>query len=231
MTMEQLFIRLLYEDWDERKYCFHLLEKDDEKNAQKGNREWFHDLELYCAAYEQREISHEEVYLENTKTLLVGHVLINTYLREHPDLSMQSKILMLNEVLYSKYENEVLGKQISYPAKVKKALDKKYASFLEMENGRHLFTIFTGNSYEVQAVAGKEVDIPETSFDVYDLAALAYIYKRIKETDPVREASHVVIDEAQDFGMMAYCCLHYCLRGCTYTIMGIPPRTYISGMG
>ncbi len=85
MTMEQLFIRLLYEDWDERKYRFHLLEKDDEKNAQKGNREWFHDLELYCAAYEQREISHEEVYLENTKTLLVGHVLINTYLREHPD--------------------------------------------------------------------------------------------------------------------------------------------------
>lgn len=156
MTMEQLFIRLLYEDWDERKYRFHLLEKDDEKNAQKGNREWFHDLELYCAAYEQREISHEEVYLENTKTLLVGHVLINTYLREHPDLSMQSKILMLNEVLYSKYENEVLGKQISYPAKVKKALDKKYASFLEMENGRHLFTIFTGNSYRCRQLPGKK---------------------------------------------------------------------------
>ena len=57
------------------------------------------------------------------------------------------------------------------------------------------------------------MDIPENSFDVYDLAALAYIYKRMKETDPVREASHVVIDEAQDFGMMAYCCLHYCLRG------------------
>ena len=36
----------------------------------------------------------------------------------------------------------------------------------------------------MQAVAGKEVDIPEISFDVYDLAALAYIYKRIKETDP-----------------------------------------------
>ena len=65
-----------------------------------------------------------------------------------------------------------------------------------------------------------DIDIPKDSFDVYDLAALAYIYKRIKETDPVREASHVVIDEAQDFGMMAYCCLHYFLRNCTYTIMG-----------
>lgn len=41
-----------------------------------------------------------------------------------------------------------------------------------------------------------DIDIPKDSFDVYDLAALAYIYKRIKETDPVREASHVVIDEA-----------------------------------
>lgn len=62
--------------------------------------------------------------------------------------------------------------------------------------------------------------MPENSFDVYDLAALAYLYKRIKENDPVREASHVVIDEAQDFGMMAYQVLHYCLRDCTYTIMG-----------
>lgn len=64
------------------------------------------------------------------------------------------------------------------------------------------------------------MEVPENSFDVYDLAALAYLYKRIKENDPVREASHVVIDEAQDFGMMAYQVLHYCLRDCTYTIMG-----------
>ena len=111
-------------------------------------------------------------------------------------------------------------KQISYPAKVKKALDKKYASFFGDGKWKTSIYDFYREFLQVQAVAGKEVDIPETSFDVYDLAALAYIYKRIKETDPVREASHVVIDEAQDFGMMAYCCLHYCLRGCTYTIMG-----------
>lgn len=67
---------------------------------------------------------------------------------------------------------------------------------------------------------GREVTPPGNSFDVYDLAALAYIYKRIKETDPVREASHVVIDEAQDFGMMAYRCMDACLSDCTYTIMG-----------
>lgn len=64
-----------------------------------------------------------------------------------------------------------------------------------------------------------------------DLAAMAYIYKRIKETDPVREASHVVIDEAQDFGMMVYRCLHYCMRGCTYTVMGDTSQNIHFGQG
>ena len=31
-----------------------------------------------------------------------------------------------------------------------------------------------------------EVSYIETEFDLYDLAALAYLYKRIKETDGIR---------------------------------------------
>ena len=88
---------------------------------------------------------------------------------------------------------------------------------MEMER---ICIYFLQRIFTCAAGGRKEVDVLENSFDVYDLAALAYIYKRIKETDPVREASHVVIDEAQDFGMMSYRCLHYCLYGCTYTIMG-----------
>ena len=64
------------------------------------------------------------------------------------------------------------------------------------------------------------VEVPDGSYDVYDLAAMAYLYKRIKEDTVIREAGHVVIDEAQDFGMMAYASLKYCLSKCTYTIMG-----------
>ena len=62
--------------------------------------------------------------------------------------------------------------------------------------------------------------MPEGVYDVYDLAAMAYLYKRIKEDTVIRETGHVVIDEAQDFGMMAYASLKYCLSKCTYTIMG-----------
>ena len=220
MTMEQLFIRLLYEDWDGARYSYHSLNKNDDRNCVKGGGKWFRELERFCNDYEESQISHDEVYMEKTGNLLLGRVLIDTYLKENPLMSMQSKCLMLNEILYSKYENEILGKHVSFTPEEKKELEKKYRTYYGRDDWK-------GSIYEVyhsfltkQAGNGYDIDIPENSFDVYDLAALAYIYKRIKEIDPVREATHVVIDEAQDFGMMAYCCLHYCMRGCTYTIMG-----------
>lgn len=231
MTMEELFIRLLYEDWDAEKYSVHTLDRADEGIRIKAGKEWFLDLEAYCREYEKSVIPADAVYMEKTGTILAGENLIGTYLKEHPEMSMESKILMLNEILYSKYENEVLGKQISFPEKEKKELDKKYASYFG--NGK-----WDGDIYSFyheflldQAKNGKNVAIPENSFDVYDLAALAYIYKRIRETDPVREASHVVIDEAQDYGMMAYHSLHYCLRGCIYTIMGDTSQNIHFGYG
>ena len=220
MTMEQLFIRLLYEDWDDKKYSIHEVSKNDSRNSIKGSKKWFEDLEKFCWDYEEKCIPRDEVYMEKTGNLLVGKVLIDTYLRDNPLLSMQSKILMLNEIIYSKYENEVLGKEVLFPAKERKVLDKKYKFYFGKDDWKgSIYDLYT-EFLEDQKQNGHDIDIPEESFDVYDLAALAYIYKRIKETDPVREASHVVIDEAQDFGMMAYSCLHYCLRNCTYTIMG-----------
>lgn len=220
MTMEQLFIRLLYEDWDEKKYSYHPLAADDGSSSKKGSLEWFEDLARFCDAYEQNFILHEEIYLEKTGILLMGPTLIDTWLKDHPLLSMQSKILMLNDILYGKFENEVLGKQVTFSEKEKKALGKKYKKYFGDGKWEMSIYEFYDAFLQAQAAAWKPVTVPENSFDVYDLAALAYIYKRMKETDPVREASHVVIDEAQDFGMMAYECLYYCLRGCTYTIMG-----------
>ena len=73
--------------------------------------------------------------------------------------------------------------------------------------------------------------VPEEAFHVYDLAALAYLYKRVKEKDVISEAHHVVIDEAQDFGMMAYLALKFCIQGCTYTIMGDVSQNIHFGYG
>ena len=226
MTMEELFVRLLYEDWDKEKYSIRPLDRQDEISCIKGTKEWFEKLEIYCERYEKNMIPREEIYLENSDRLLVGKVLIDTYCNDHPEMSVQAKCLMLNEILMSKYENEIQGKHVSYSAAEKKAMEKKYSTYFGKNEWKE--SIF--EEYE-KFLKEQNITIEENSYDVYDLAALAYLYKRMKEIDPIREASHIVIDEAQDFGMMAYCCLHYCIRGCTYTIMGDTSQNIHFGYG
>lgn len=220
LTMEQLFVRLLYEDWDDARYSYHSMERDDPENSVKCDTEWFLDLKAYCEEYEKESVPAEDIYLEKTGKLLIGADEIRRYLKEHPADSMESKMLMLGEIVHSRYENEILGRDITFPAEEKKRLDRKYTMYFGKGKWEGSVYAFYQDFLAAQAVRGREVTPPGNSFDVYDLAALAYIYKRIKETDPVREASHVVIDEAQDFGMMAYRCMDACLSGCTYTIMG-----------
>ena len=230
MTMEELFIRLLYEEWDGKKYSVHPVSQKAWQE-QKGSTAWFEKLEAYCQAYENQEIPQEAIVMEKTGVRLMRPAMIREYLRDNPLLSMESKILMLNKMLYARYENVIMGKVISFTEKERKILDKKYSTYFGNGKWNGSVRTFYQDFLRAQQQEGIPIEIPDTSFDVYDLAAMAYIYKRIKETDPVREASHVVIDEAQDFGMMVYRCLHYCMRGCTYTIMGDTSQNIHFGQG
>lgn len=57
MTMEQLFIRLLYEDWGETRFSYHNIDKTDAKNSIRGGTAWFLDLEKFCQNYENQSIA------------------------------------------------------------------------------------------------------------------------------------------------------------------------------
>lgn len=230
MTMEQLFVRLLYEDWDPG---LHHIRQDSQKDPAcriKGSYEWFHDLEQFCRDFEAARIPCENICLENG-VLLLSKSSIRNCLENNPDVSMQGKIGMLNAALHAKLENEVTGKSVTYPPDIRKELFRKYRRHF----GRDIWKGSVFQVYEEflqkQRENGKCAASPGNDFDLYDLAALAYIYKRIKETDGIREASHVIIDEAQDFGMMAYGALAYCLRGCTFTIMGDVSQNIHYGYG
>ncbi len=257
MTMEELFVRLLYEDWDEKKYSILKSGQSGNRGSIKGSQEWFLDLQAYCDKLEWEGILRESIYLnpgqfveglENGKNgvydrtvgrnvnpkdlvLLVDGEAVERYIRQNPKVSMQSKINMLNERLINKIKEEFLGKGIKYTESERKAILKAY-------RGRYGGKAWKGSIYalyrkflELQALKGKAVDIPADAFDVYDLAALAYLYKRIKETEVISEAHHIVIDEAQDFGMMAYSVLHFCIKDCTYTIMGDVSQNIHFGFG
>src|SRR5699024_7696172 len=231
MTMEQLFVRLLYEDWDSRIHRIGSIDNRDETVCLKGSYEWFHDLEQFCSEYENKMIPKTEVRMEKNGVLLIDEAAIHNYLDNNPKMSMQSKINRLNEILLSKLENEWEGKYVSYTPEEKKELQRIYRRYFgkNVWNGS-IFELYQ-DFLKVQEQNGKVVSFTENIFDLYDLAALAYLYKRIKETDGIREASHIIIDEAQDFGMMAYGALAYCLRGCTYTIMGDVSQNIHFGYG
>lgn len=220
MTMEQLFVRLLYEDWDSQKFTVKKLDKEDKNACVKGGFSWFHDLEDFCRCYEWSYIPREDVYAEKTHQLLMSRSAIENLLQKFDYLSLPEKLDKLTEHLMAKLENEIYGRYYTYPPEEQRALLKKYQTYFGKREWKgSIFELYDAFLLE-QNGRGHHISLPGTAFDVYDLAALAYLYKRIKETEIIREASHVVIDEAQDFGMMAYGALKYCMSKCTFTIMG-----------
>ena len=257
MTMEQLFVRLLYEDWDDKKYQIRATDRVGKKGSIRGTYGWFKELEAFCSKLEWNIIPRESIYLNPRQFVeglrdgksgvydetdgkparpgelveLMSRDAAERYIRQNPSVSVQSKIDMLNERLFIKVKDEFLGKGVKYTEAERKAILKAY-------RGRYGGKVWKRSIFELyrefltlQQQKGCEVDIPETEFDVYDLAALAYIYKRIKETEVISEAHHIVIDEAQDFGMMAYSVLKFCIRECTYTIMGDVSQNIHFGYG
>lgn len=219
MTMEELFVRLLYEDWDKKKYRVKPVIRGVTEPV-KGTLAWFRDLAEFCREYEWRIIPREDIRIEKNHVRLMSGDTVERLLTQFDRLSRADKITLLSERLEAKLENEICGKYYSYSAEEKKKLKRYYATYFGKREWKGSIFEMYDEFLDRQAERGIRAAHPEGAFDVYDLAALAYLYKRIKETEIIREAGHVVIDEAQDFGMMAYAALKYCLSTCTYTIMG-----------
>lgn len=257
MTMEQLFVRLLYEDWDEKKYRIRSADQMKRKGSVKGTLSWYRQLEEYCRRLEWEAIPRDTIFLNpkqfvegfrdgktgvfdetvgkrvDPKDLIeiVSRETIERYIVQNPTVSVQSKIDMLNERLIVKLKDEFLGKGVKYTESEKKAILRAYRGRYGARVWKKPIFELYRDFMEKQSAKGYDVEIPAAEFDVYDLAALAYLYKRVKETEVISEAHHVVIDEAQDFGMMAYSVLKYCIKDCTYTVMGDVSQNIHFGYG
>ena len=197
MTMEQLFVRLLYEDWDEKKYRILSADKMTAKDSVKGTRKWFHDLASYCKKLERNIIPSKSIYLnkrqfvegfKNGKSgvydetegktdpkdlieILPGEA-IERYIRQNPTVSVQSKINMLNDRLLIKLKDEFLGKGVKYTENERKAILKAYRGYFGGRTFRKsIFTMYR-EFLTLQNEKGYEMEIRHLEFDVYDL----YLY-------------------------------------------------------
>ena len=255
MTMAQLFTRLLYEEWDEKKYRISGSIRDNIR----GKLAWFEDLKGFCSQLEWNYIPRKDICLdtdvpqENSRILLLSQEAIEKYIRENPALSIQSKIDGLNERLTARLHNHFLEHMGKYTEDERKEIQRAYRGWFGGKKMKlSIFDLYDrflteqrrkwpGNhprsgsmetvSSPPEIVTSSKPARRVTEFDVYDLAALAYLYARVQETEVIQEAHHVVIDEAQDFGMMAYASLSHCLRGCTYTVMGDVSQNIRFGSG
>lgn len=255
MTMEQLFVRLLYEDWDEQNHSILENTAAAQNSMDRGTFGWFQALTEFGAGIEAERICMDSVVLDRRQFVeglkggvagvfderegepqpsdlveLLSGKAIRDYV-EQTNASVQTKINMLNERLIIKIKDEFLKNGLRYSEKERKAILKEYRGYF----GKRIFDTSIFELYQQflleQKQKGYEVSAPEQAYDVYDLAALAYLYKRIKETEVISEAHHVVIDEAQDYGMMAYAVLKYCMKDCTYTVMGDVSQNIHFGFG
>lgn len=255
MTMEQLFVRLLYEDWDEQSCSILENTAAAQGSMDRGTFGWFQALTEFGARIEAERICMDSVVLDRRQFVeglkggvagvfderegepqpsdlveLLSGKAIRDYV-EQTNASAQTKINMLNERLIIKIKDEFLKNGLRYSEKERKAILKEYRGYF----GKKIFDISIFELYQrfllEQKEKGYEVSVPEQAYDVYDLAALAYLYKRMKETEVISEAHHVVIDEAQDYGMMAYAVLKYCMKDCTYTVMGDVSQNIHFGFG
>ena len=244
MTMEQLFVRLLYEDWDET-YRICPVRDAGKDGAVRGTLAWFEKLQKFCSRVEWNTIPRTTVlfnrkqFVEGLRdgrvgvfdesggkndpkdmvVLMTGEA-IERYIRQNPSVSAQSKVLMLQERLMGKVEDEFLGKGVSYTLEEKKAIRRSMRKRFGTRQWKKSVYEMYHDFLTEQKQQGVCVEEPQEELDVYDLAALAYLYRRMRETEVISEAHHIVVDEAQDFGVMVYAVLKECVRSCTYTVMG-----------
>ena len=127
MTMEQLFVRLLYEDWDKSWQIKPVVK--GVTPAVKGTLVWFKELENFCLRYEYRAIPREDVVIEKTGKVLLDRATIARLLKETKDLSRADKISRLTDYLMARLENELSGKYYSYTQPEKQKLKHYYETY------------------------------------------------------------------------------------------------------
>lgn len=69
MTMEQLFIRLLYEDWDDKKYSIHEVRKNDGRNSIKGRNRFCIFYQAFCAPLQGTSLPYREPHFHTSSKL------------------------------------------------------------------------------------------------------------------------------------------------------------------
>ncbi len=246
MTMEEFLLLLLDKDFGTRKGKYELGNSFLKLRAQsqsveegelkrfKGSIHFIKALEHFMKQYELSLVNQPTVTYENQ--VLISQEDVIYYMNFFTDLPLQEKIDLLNKRLTQKigYINEE-----NYRSKEEiRAEVNKYKNYYGVRNKKYnlmeIYQIFLedliihnqkyledgyniGKPPIIQLLVE---NLKQKKIDLYDLGMLAFIKKRLKRTKDFEYVSHIVVDEAQDFGVMLFYVFKQLFKTCTYTIMG-----------
>lgn len=258
MTMEDFLLLLLDKDFQvtKGKYQFSnsftkrrtesQSKEESELKRFKGSLDFIKALDAYMRQFEMSVILSEDVSYENS--IVYSKEEIQYFLNFFQDKPLQEKVDLLNKKLAYKIKSvneekekrkEEIAREVNRYKNYFGNRHKKY-NLMECYLGFLEDLIQSGEQYrenglriptsEVIELLVKKLSARE--IDLYDLAMLTFIKRRIKWTRDFEYVRHIVIDEAQDFGVMIFALFQHLFHTCSYTIMGDITQNinYDSGM-
>lgn len=245
-TLEEFLIALLDKDFNMKKGKFTLSnsfvklgtkrqsEEEGELKRFKGSIHFIKALERYLDELELQVLSPETVIYHEKEVYTYDE--ITEFLTIFKTKPLQEKIDLLNKRLANKIklvnereqqEKEIISLELKkfkdYFGKktMKINLMETYLEFLnhlkEKKESKIYFGLIIPDAEVISVLTG---NLNNKYIDIYDLAMLTYIKKRLKNTIDFEYVRHIIVDEAQDFGVSAFYVLKQLFSDCTYTIMG-----------
>ena len=242
MTMQQFLIHMLQDEaWIDK--CKPAKKAEGALASAwaefKGSWSWMEELEEFIAEHERKELVLPDVCFEDY--VLSSEEATLDLLERNRNWSLQEKRDHLNARVMNRLKSQLAMDDRGYeraqilaiykqytgvygPKKWKGNLLTLYVEFLSWLAERR--TEFADICYDNAAQVQKK------QLELYDYATLLHLKRRVKETEAIDYAEHVVVDEAQDYGAMVFAVIKTALPRCTFTVMGDVSQNinYESGM-
>lgn len=220
MRMDVFLPYLMGKSW-KKKYQ---MIPEDVMAPTKSKLSFVQALEEFLDIWKQRYLS-----LSVIKDAELGTLLSEANMKETRDRNPQLSLLQLEKLLNTRIASRIkflcTEKEENYKKQklqeYKKYFDSAKHKWTEVQIYQEfLFWLMENKNFEHSNWDETLCHINKDAFDLYDTAALCLIWKRILKKKDTDEFSQIVIDEAQDFGVMIYYVMKQVLDTCYFTIMG-----------
>lgn len=220
MRMDVFLPYLMGKSW-KKKYQ---MIPEDVMAPTKSKLSFVQALEEFLDIWKQRYLS-----LSVIKDAELGTLLSEANMKETRDRNPQLSLLQLEKLLNTRIASRIkflcTEKEENYKKQklqeYKKYFDSAKHKWTEVQIYQEFFFwLMENKNFEHSNWDETLCHINKDAFDLYDTAALCLIWKRILKKKDADEFSQIVIDEAQDFGVMIYYVMKQVLDTCYFTIMG-----------